>query len=241
MRRVFALVAVLAVIAGACTAKPPKTLPPVHASSRVSYVAVGASESVGVGADNPIREAWTQVLYRGSLPTDAVFTNVAVSGATATDALRNQVPVALEVKPTLVTVWLNANDIIAMVAPAVYEVTLQALVHALRRGGKTDVLVANTPPIDDLVALGEAAGRALPAGLAQLAQQRVADYNAAIARVVAAEGAVLVDLHATGVAARADGTEASLISADGFHPSTAGHKAVAATFAAALPDSAKRK
>ena len=58
-------------------------------------------------------------------------------------------------------------------------------------------------------------------------------YNAAIARVASASGAVLVDLHAAGLLARQNGTEASLVSSDGFHPSDAGHALVAQTFAAA--------
>ena len=62
----------------------------------------------------------------------------------------------------------------------------------------------------------------------------VDDYNNATARVVKKEGAVLVDLHARGLDARAAGNEGSLVGTDGFHPSPAGHEAVAAAFAAAL-------
>ena len=62
----------------------------------------------------------------------------------------------------------------------------------------------------------------------------VDDYNDAVARVVKKQGAVLVDLHARGLDARAAGREADLVGSDGFHPSPAGHAAVAATFADAL-------
>lgn len=239
-RHLIVLLVALALVGGACASKAPTTLPPVSAASGVVYVAVGASESVGVGADDPIREAWTQVLYRGALPTDATFTNVAVSGSTAAEALRNQVPAALDAKPTLVTIWLNVNDLVAFVSPATYEKTLQQIVHAMRRDAQTTVLVANTPPVEDLPALQRVARGFLSGPQArQMIAARVDEYNAAIARVVLAEGAVLVDLHAAGVAARAAGTEASLISSeDGFHPSTAGHAAIAATFKAALPASA---
>ena len=67
-----------------------------------------------------------------------------------------------------------------------------------------------------------------------LVTNAVNDYNGAIDRVVKAEGAILVDLHAASLARRADGTEASLVSGDGFHPSTAGHAAVAAEFTKAF-------
>src|SRR5437773_767898 len=76
------------------------------------------------------------------------------------------------------------------------------------------------------------AGRRLPEPAAL--GRAVDGYNAAIGRVADRERAILVDLHAAEARARADGTEPSLVAADGFHPSTAGHGAVAATFAAAL-------
>jgi len=59
----------------------------------------------------------------------------------------------------------------------------------------------------------------------------VAAYNAAVARVVAKEGAVLVDLAEGGPVADA---HPDWISSDGFHPSAAGHVVIAATFAAAF-------
>jgi lysophospholipase L1-like esterase len=62
----------------------------------------------------------------------------------------------------------------------------------------------------------------------------VAAYNAATARVADREGAVLVDLNAAGLAARAAGTAGTQVAPDGLRPSTAGHAAVAAAFAAAL-------
>jgi lysophospholipase L1-like esterase len=55
----------------------------------------------------------------------------------------------------------------------------------------------------------------------------VADFNAAVARVVRREDAVPVDLSG-------ERDLAGLTGADGFHPSTAGHREVARTFAAAL-------
>jgi lysophospholipase L1-like esterase len=62
----------------------------------------------------------------------------------------------------------------------------------------------------------------------------VHEYNAATARVVRAEGAVLVDLHTAGQRAQARGGDVELFGADGFHPSTLGHRAVADVFASTL-------
>ena len=216
---------------------------PAATGRAVVYVAVGASESVGVGSSDPLRDAWTQRFYRDALPATAVFVNVAVSGATTAQALLDQLPTALSLDPTVVTVWLNVNDLLHQVAVAVYQQELASVVSQLRRGGQATVLVADTPPLDQLPAYRSClAGTAVasrdfscPAVVPPPAvlDAEVDAYNTATAQVVAANGAVLVDLPAAGLAAEAGGTEASLVGGDGFHPSDAGHALVARTFAAA--------
>ena len=192
----------------------------------IVYVAVGASETVGVGAGDPTL-ASPEVFRRRALPPDTVFTSVGVSGSTVAAALQQQAPRVVEFEPTLVTVWLNVNDLTRFVPPETYESQLRDLVHRLRRDGATTVLVANTPALDRLPAVTRF-------GLdPALINGAVEAYNRAIERVVRDEGAVLVDLHAASLAARADGKEAGYISGDGFHPSAAGHEAAAEVFAAA--------
>lgn len=170
-----------------------------------TYVSVGADDTLGVGLDRPLIDEWPKVLFRTALPRTTVFVNAADRGATVADALADQVPLAVGLRPTLVTVWLNLDDLEAGTPVATYERRLAELVHALRRDGATRVLVANTPRIES----------APPA--------TVAGYNAAIARVVRAEGAELVDLHGADV-------DAPSVS----HPSAAGHARIAQAFAAAL-------
>jgi acyl-CoA thioesterase-1 len=211
------------------------------ARQRTVYVAIGASDSAGVGADRPLDQAWPEVLRRDHLPDDTVLTNLAVPGATVAGAISHQLPQALALRPTLATVWLNANDIVAGVPPATYEDQLRRLVRALRRDGATKVLVANTPPLERLPAY-----RACRSGAANpfcrqavlvppaLLEGVVKTYNDAIGRVASAEGAVLVDLHAAAMEVLAQGRWPQLVSGDGFHPSTAGHREVAEAFARAL-------
>jgi len=239
------------VLLGACSSPHPRpAASPSASAARVVYVAVGASDSVGVGSADPIRGAWTQRFYRSALPISATFVNVAVSGSTTAQALQDQVPEALKLMPTLVTVWLNVNDIIHGVTPNEYRSELQSLVGQLRGGGATTVLVANTPPLDQLPAYRACLAGAGFGGVSlcpspvpdPAALDAVVDaYNAATASVASAAGAVLVDLHAAGLAAEKDGTEASLISPDGFHPSDAGHALVAKTFADALAASGRKE
>lgn len=198
------------------------------------YVAVGASETVGVGADSP-DQAWPRVLHDSALP-GATLVNVGVSGATVDSALGSQLPRALDADPDVVTVWLAVNDIVALVPPARYERRLRQLVHALRRDGRTRVLVGNAPQVWRLPAyracLPSSEVSSVPCLLPvvpeeSLVRDTVAAYNAAVARVTRAEGATLVDL------SRRAGL-AGLTSSDGFHPSTRGHEEIAEAFARAL-------
>jgi acyl-CoA thioesterase I len=206
-----------------------------------TYVAVGASESVGVGAARPQDEAWTNVFFKTALRRSARFVNLGVSGSTVRQALDAQVPRAEAADPALVTVWLNVNDIVRFVRVADYERDLGELVRRLRRGGETQVLLANTPPIEELPVVRACLPEPPPGVRCPLpirlpgagpVVSLVAEFNAAINRVAQQHGAVVVDLHAAGTKAVTDGRHARLVAADGFHPSTEGHAAIAEVFAA---------
>jgi acyl-CoA thioesterase-1 len=227
----------------ACSGSGPTGTPvgsPVEGPARV-YAAVGASETVGIGTDDPVRDAWPKVLWRNAL-ADAVYYNMGVPGSTTAEALELQVPQALAVEPDVVTVWLNVNDLIAAVPPARYEMQFGRLVHRLRGDGSTEVLVATTPRLDSLPAYLECrpgppafgASCPLPSLLpGPTAVRAVVDaYNAAIERVVQREGAVLVDLRRFGDAP-ADHPE--YVAIDGFHPSSDGAAVIARAFEDALP------
>ena len=205
------------------------------AATEQVYVAVGASETVGVGADDPATQAWPVVLQRRALPDDRL-TNVGVSGSTVQAALRTQLPAALAAEPAVVTVWLAVNDVITGVPVATYQRQLERLVHGLRRGGRTAVLVGNVPGLWRLPAYRAC----LPGQRSEVdcvlpfvpseaeVRAQVGAFNRAIQSVVRREGARLVDLSGVPFGAR-------LTSSDGFHPSTAGHRRIAAAFAARLP------
>lgn len=192
------------------------------------YVAVGASDTVGVGTADPQREAWPRVFLHTALSADTRYRTFATSGATVATALQRQVPKAVELQPDVVTVWLNVNDLVRFVPAETYESQLRMAVRRLRRGGRATVLVANTPAVEQLPVVASY-------GIStDLVRSAVEAYNAAIERVVQAEGAQLVDLHSPRI-------EADFVAADGFHPSPAGHAAVAAAFAAAYRGAPNRE
>ena len=235
MRARAALLAIVAVVmAGACDVSRPEVLPPPADNGPAPvYVSVGASETTGAGSDQPLRDGWPRVLHRTAMPPGSIHVNMGIPGATVAQAIAEEVEATLQARPNLVTVWLNVNDLSRGVTPAEYERQLEQLVRTLRGSGRTRVLVANTPPLDQLPAYQ--LGRLLAdVPDAEAVQALVVRYNQAIARVVQRLGAHLVDLHALGMAARAAGTEASYISRDGFHPNTAGHAKIAEAFAEVL-------
>lgn len=246
--RVSTLVGTLLVIGlsacGPASAKTRAAQPAAASSSAgagVIYAAVGASETVGTGSEQSARQAWPQLVYNDALPRTSIYYNFGIPGATTAVALQTEIPEALAVHPNLVTVWLNVNDLIAGVTPGVFEGRIDELVHALRQRGSARVLIANTPYLDRLPAVVKCLGANPPATSGcpngvrtatpgQLNAQ-VDSYNAAISRVAAKEGAMLVDLHAQGEVAD---QHPDWISADGFHPSELGYAAIAARFESVL-------
>jgi lysophospholipase L1-like esterase len=235
-----ALLALAACTRGGSAASPPL---PSTSGPALLYVAVGASDSVGAGTSDPLRQAWPQVLFRTGLPARTRMVVLGVPGSTVSQALAQQVPEATALHPDLVTVWLSVNDLVAGVSPDDYGRALEELLRSLRGGGGTEVLVANTPPLDRMPAylscapfVPEASGscdRSRTLTPAEL-QRRVAEYNVRIESAARATGAVLVDLHALGLGQRAAGTEDALFASDGFHPSPEGAKLIATAFRAAL-------
>jgi lysophospholipase L1-like esterase len=180
----------LPLVVTGCTTQGSPTTAPIQ--RQVVYAAIGASETYGIGATDRDRQAWPQVFYNDVLSPPAVLHNFGIPGATTAQALRDEVPAAVAVRPTLVTVWLNANDLIQGISPQVYGAQLQQLVHALRRNGQARVLVANTPDLGQLPAYqaclpnATAGGSAcrIPAGLLpppDRVSAAVDGYNAVIA------------------------------------------------------------
>ncbi|MGH9188999.1 MAG: GDSL-type esterase/lipase family protein, partial [Acidimicrobiales bacterium] len=154
--RLLVLVGVLATLVAGCRVDPssPSAAPAATTTTAPGlYVAIGASDSVGIGSTNPARDAWPEVFRRMALPDGTRYANLAVPGATLASALADQLPKAVAMRPSLVTVWLNVNDLRHRVRPPDFERGLEQIVEQLRDEGGTRVLVANVPPLDRLPAL----------------------------------------------------------------------------------------
>ena len=247
MRRLTSIIICLVLFA-ACTpisegeAGRDRTRESQHSDPQV-YAAVGASETAGWGAENFTTESWPRVLLDLALP-DFRLVNLGLPGATVEDAIVRELPRLQRAEPDVVTVWLNANDILQGVSAAQYKQNFDLLLRAIERTGARQILVANTPPLDKLPAYRACRpdppengplcflGSSLP-GPAEM-RALVDRYNEIIRSAVKKRGATLIDLHTSAMEARERGTDAGLISGDGLHPSTEGHRAVAESFSAML-------
>jgi len=193
----------------------------------VVYVALGASDAVGVGATDPNTQGYVPVLI-SRLPKDAYPLNLGVAGYTLRQALTGELPRALTAHPTLITVWFVGNDFRDCVPLASYTADLNTLLDQLRSGTKAQVFVANAPDMSLLPAMRPGSQGLGDCHASQTQAQMRAEaqaWNAAIAAVVAGHGDALVDVYSSELASHPE-----YISRDGFHPTAAGYLRLADLF-----------
>jgi acyl-CoA thioesterase-1 len=236
------LTVICAAFVGACSAAPaaqpsptrgptaspsptPSTAPATATvSPGVKYVAVGASDTVGVGASDPAKGSWP-ALVAARLPAGSPpYTNLGVAGSLALQAVSQQLPGAIAQKPTLVSVWLAVNDLNATIEPASFAGALGQIVDGLVQKTDATIFVGNVPDLRTVPVYASADKTRLLAGIQA--------YNDAIAAIAARNPArvKVVDLFAGSAALVSTAT----VSADGFHPSDEGYQLIAERFASAM-------
>ncbi|HEY7624882.1 MAG TPA: GDSL-type esterase/lipase family protein [Candidatus Limnocylindria bacterium] len=206
---------------GSATASPSPTATPAPASVR--YVAIGASDTVGVGATDPAKGSWP-ALIASRLPTGSTYVNLGVSGSLALQAVGQQLPGAIAQRPTVVSLWLAVNDLNATIQPSSYRDALAQIVDGLVQRTTATVFVGNVPDLRAVPVYASIDKNAL------LAQIRA--YNDVVTAMAAKDPArvVPVDLF-TGSAAL---VSTATVSQDGFHPSDEGYQLIADRFATAM-------
>ncbi len=237
--------AVIAVLLAGCGPAVARRVPTSDPKGpRTTYVAVGGSDAIGNGTDDPLLDAWPQQFFRHSLPLTSVFINAAEPGATVAEAITDQVPLAISSHATVVTVWLVSADLLDGTPASTYGSELLQLLTTLRGHGTTTVLVGNAPPPDQLpgypacrigavrLGRGEPCPTTLPTPAVLAANS--AAYDEVIAADATRTGAVLVDLQGTVAASVAHGAP-PFLDPSGADLSTAGSTLVAQAFSGALP------
>lgn len=179
----------------------------------ISYVSLGDSTAVGVGAmrGGGYPERLASRLRREGLSVG--LSNLGQSGARIRDVFTGQVKRAVAAQPTLVTLGIGTNDIWRGTSVEDFQDDLDRIARRLKQTG-APLVVSN---IADM-ALAPVA-RLVPSALYE---GRIEPFNAAIADVARAHGLHLVDLYT----ASKDliPRNPHFFSGDGFHPSEEGYE-----------------
>ena len=192
---------------------------PVEATGDV-WVVLAASDGAGHGLADPDDSAWPALLAR-SLPAPRPrVVNLSVSGLTLDRAIEEILPRARGLRPKRVAIWLAVNDFGIGRPLDAYAADLDRLLGTLREGG-AEVVVGNLPDLSTLPFLADLSGD--PDEL----RAECAEWNAAIAAIVARHDGVVVDFFAEPIAPESIGP-------DGFHPSQEGQRRLAERFRDAL-------
>ncbi len=187
----------------------------------VTYVALGASDAVGIGSNIPGSQGYVP-LVAAHLPKRSHLINLGISGIQLHQALSQELPLALSTSPNLITIWLVANDFIGGVTYDNYFHDLNFLLQELHMSTHARIVMANLPDLTRLPAYANETP-------SQKTQMLVAiqKWNKGIAQLAKKYGVALVDLFSQGSQITA---HPEYISGDGFHPSPSGYVQLANYF-----------
>ena len=190
-------------------------------SGPVTYVALGASDAVGVGSNQPGSQGYVPLLA-AHLPKGSHLVNLGISGIHLHEALTEELPLALATSPELVTIWLVANDFVGGVSYNDYIQDLNTLLSQLHSRTHASLIMANLPDLTRLPAFSN-----LTAAQKVQMLQQIQHWNSGIASMAKQYNVTLVDLYSHGSQLTA---HPEYISGDGFHPSPSGYVQLADIF-----------
>jgi lysophospholipase L1-like esterase len=189
-----------------------------------AYAALG--DSFTAGRDSIDAERWADLLAAGMrrVNPDLRYENLAVDGATSGEVLEHQIEPGLALDPDFVTIICGANDVLLATRPDVagYAGRIDAIFKRLREGAPGAALVTATAPESWL--------------FMELRPRTEARLIAATTELnaVTREVAGRYDVLCLPVAGHPALREPATFSADGLHPSSAGHQTVAEQAAVVL-------
>ena len=195
-------------------------------SSQITYVAIGASDTFGIGTSDPYNENWPTDLAE-KLGQKVHLINLGIPGVTLHNALNLELPIALDSHPELVTIWLGVNDIDDKVPINSYSLDLDSMLTRLESQAPTaQILIANIPDLTLLPYFSSYNQQQL--------HQIIVEYNAAIAHEAQQHHAILVNLSQQNYNLR---DHPEYISNDGLHPTDLGYVEIADLFYKTLQQS----
>jgi lysophospholipase L1-like esterase len=192
---------------------------------QITYVAIGASDTFGIGTYDPYDDNWPTDLAALLGPSPIHLINLGIPGITAHDALSLELPIALDSHPDLLTIWLGVNDIVNKVSTNSYASDLNTLLAGLRANSPhARIAIANIPDLTLLPFFAHTDPQALT--------RQIQAYNTIIASAAQQHQAILVDLTQQNFNLQAH--PEYINSNDGLHPSDIGYEQLAKVFYQAL-------
>jgi len=192
---------------------PPRTPERLGRGDPLSYVVIGDSTGVGQGA--PYRQGVAARTARALAAEHRVaLLNLAVSGATTAEVLRDQAEPAARARPDLVLLAVGANDVTHLTGTGRLRRDLEAIVERLRsRRCDVRIVLTGAPEVGAVPRLAQP--------LRLVARLRTRQLNGVVTVVAGKPGLGFARIaEETGPLFTRDRT---LFAADGFHPNARGY------------------
>lgn len=205
------LLLVVALLAG-CASDP-------LGENEIRYTALGASDAAGIGAIPP-RRGYVFVI-RDTLESrgkDLDFVNLGIPGAQI-GSIKDALIAALLAhdKPTLVTLWTGANDLIGQADADEFAEELAVILQILRDQTEALVVVADLPDLTRIPKFIDDPDR-------DVTPARVRAFNKVIRDQANRFNVPVVDME------RFEPIDELVSEIDGFHPNNRGHQLLADLF-----------
>lgn len=187
----------------------------------IRYLALGDSYTIGTGLEDEAQNFPSLLARRlkDESGIDVALVNLGVNGYTTTDLIREELPVARNARPELVSILIGANDIVQGSDAAAYRDRLQQIYQGIKELGVpwARVLAISIPDFSPLPG-------AAPFGSTSELRARVDAFNDIAEKEAASRPFRFADITSISREAnRGDGW----LAADGLHPGPAQHQAFA--------------
>lgn len=200
-------------------------------SSKLNYVAIGASDAVGIGASVNTLGYVFQIRDSLEIIADTVeFTNMGVSGHVIEEMINFQMQSTINANPDIVTIWVGGNDFQDHLTSYFFEKSintvvdfrsdLKVLLGTLKDSlPDAEIFIADLPDMAKLPSVRTFIGEDPTTASYQAALAIIDSLNTMIREEAFAYQANFIPLSAEG-----DLTgDSTNISDDGFHPSDQGY------------------
>lgn len=178
----------------------------------VTYLALGDSTGLGLGAKNGygyVEQVMTRI--KTKRPGSRLLKLCRLGETTA--SLRQRLTESFSVKPTFVTLSIGMNDLLQRISEQEFAANYEAIVIQLKRLA-VPIVITNLPDISF--------APRLPNSMREEIHVKVLLFNKQIEAIAKGYGLLFVDLYEA--SSKMITTHSKFFSLDGFHPSDAGYE-----------------